>query len=198
MTGRPPFLPIYSHEADIWKGYNFSMEDTRKGYLLSKIVYIRIRDWTSGRSLSANKVLLSSRGPRTVQRAYWKRGEQEKQWGEGVQSESRRNSYNGTFDQKLLPDPSGIPDSGKLYEWFILTALVNIQRSITLWKCEVTAMRSSVTRFTFKKVLRPLALLAALLPKMPAPYADSTTVGDKNYCKFYSKRYPLPAVRPYA
>ena len=60
MTGRPPFLPSYSHEADIWKGYNFSMEDTRKGYLLSKIVYlrIRIRDWTSGRSLS--EALLSS------------------------------------------------------------------------------------------------------------------------------------------
>ena len=52
MTRRPPFLPIYSHEAHIWKGYNFSMEYTRKGYLLSKIVYIRVRDWTSGRSLS--------------------------------------------------------------------------------------------------------------------------------------------------
>ena len=36
MSGRPPFLPIYSHE---------SMEDTRKGYLLSKMVYIRDRDW---------------------------------------------------------------------------------------------------------------------------------------------------------
>ena len=47
MTGRPPFLPIYSHEADIWKGYNFSMEDIRKGYLLLKVVYIRVRDWTS-------------------------------------------------------------------------------------------------------------------------------------------------------
>ena len=48
MTGRPPFLPIYSQEADI-KG---TMEDTRKGYLLSKIVYLRVRDWTSGRTLS--------------------------------------------------------------------------------------------------------------------------------------------------
>ena len=28
------------------------MKDTRKGYLLSKIVYVRVRDWTSGRSLS--------------------------------------------------------------------------------------------------------------------------------------------------
>ena len=28
------------------------MEDTRKGYLLLKIVYIRVRDWTSGRRLS--------------------------------------------------------------------------------------------------------------------------------------------------
>ena len=35
-----------------YKGYNFLMEDTRKGYLLSKIVYLRVRDWTSGRSLS--------------------------------------------------------------------------------------------------------------------------------------------------
>ena len=52
MTGRPPFLPIYSHEADLWKGCNFSMEDTRKGYLLSNIVYLRVRAWTSGRSLS--------------------------------------------------------------------------------------------------------------------------------------------------
>ena len=33
----------------------------------------------------------------TVQRAFWKRSEQEKQWGEGVRSESHRNSYNGTF-----------------------------------------------------------------------------------------------------
>ena len=50
----PPhyFLPIYSHEAYTWKGYNFSMEDTRKGYPLSKMVYIRVRDWASGRSLS--------------------------------------------------------------------------------------------------------------------------------------------------
>ena len=70
---------------------------------------------------------------------------------------------------RLLPDPSGIPGSGKRYEWFILTALVNIRRSITLWKCEVTAMGSSVRRLTFKKVLRPLALLAASRPKMPAP-----------------------------
>ena len=100
----------------------------------------------------------------TVQRAFWKRSEQEKQWGEGVRSESRKNSFNGTFQQKFLPDPSGIPDSGKRYVWFILTALVNIRRSITLWKCEVTAMRSSVRRLTFKKVLRPLALLAALRP----------------------------------
>ena len=35
-----------------YKWYNFLMEDTRKGYLLSKIVYLRVRDWTSGRSLS--------------------------------------------------------------------------------------------------------------------------------------------------
>ena len=28
------------------------MEDTRKRYLLSKIVYLRVRDWTSGQSLS--------------------------------------------------------------------------------------------------------------------------------------------------
>ena len=67
----------------------------------------------------------------------------------------------------FLPDPSGIPDSGKRYEWFILTALVKIRRSITLWKCEVTAMRSSVRRLTFKKVLRPLALLAACDLKCP-------------------------------
>ena len=31
----------------------------------------------------------------------------------------------------LLPDPSGIPDSGIPDEWFILTSLVNIRRSIT-------------------------------------------------------------------
>ena len=67
------------------------------------------------------------------------------------------------FNKKLLPDPSGIPGSGKRYEWFILTALVNIRRSIALWKCEVTAMGLSVRGLTFKKVLRPLAL------KMPAP-----------------------------
>ena len=35
-----------------YKGYNFLMEDTRKWYLLSKIVYLRVRDWTPGRSLS--------------------------------------------------------------------------------------------------------------------------------------------------
>ena len=51
----------------------------------------------------------------------------ENQGGEGVQSESRRNSY----IQKLLPDPSCIPDSGIPYELFILAALVNIRRSIT-------------------------------------------------------------------
>ena len=45
--------------------------------------------------------------------------------GKGVRSESRRNSCNGTFKQKLLPDLSGKPDSGKPFEWFILTALVN-------------------------------------------------------------------------
>ena len=33
----------------------------------------------------------------TVQKAFWKRTEQEKQWGEGVRSDSRKNSYNGTF-----------------------------------------------------------------------------------------------------
>ena len=44
MTGRPPFLPLYSQEEDIWEGYNFLMEDTRKGYLLSKIVYLRVLD----------------------------------------------------------------------------------------------------------------------------------------------------------
>ena len=27
-----------------YKGYNFLMKDTRKGYLLSKIVYLRVRD----------------------------------------------------------------------------------------------------------------------------------------------------------
>ena len=105
-----------------------------------------------------------------MQRAFWKRSEREKQWGEGVRSESRKNSFNGTFNKiELVPDPFGIPGSGKRYEWFILTALVNIRRSITLWKCEVTAMGSSVKRLTFKKVLRPLALLAASRPKMPAP-----------------------------
>ena len=36
MTGRPPFLPIYSYEL---------MEYTRKGYLLSKMVYTNDRDW---------------------------------------------------------------------------------------------------------------------------------------------------------
>ena len=53
MARIPPFLPIYSHEAGIRKGagYNFSMEDTRKGYLLSKIVYLRVRYWTSGRTM---------------------------------------------------------------------------------------------------------------------------------------------------
>ena len=48
------------------------------------------------------------------------------------------------------------------------------QQSITLWKCEVTAMRSSVRKLTFKKVLRPLVLLAALRPKTLAPHSDST------------------------
>ena len=41
------------------------------------------------------------------------------------------------------------------------------------------------------------AVLAALRPKMLAPHADSTVfLGDKNYCKFYSKQYPLPVVSP--
>ena len=52
MARRPPFLPIYSHKAYIWKEYNFSTEYTRKEYLFSKIVYIRVRDWTSGRNHS--------------------------------------------------------------------------------------------------------------------------------------------------
>ena len=68
--------------------------------------------------------------------------------GYGVRSP--KNSFNGTFQQKPLPDPSGIPDSGTRYEWFILTTLANIPRFITLWKCKVTAMRFSVRRLTFK------------------------------------------------
>ena len=32
MTARPLFLPIYYPESDMWKRYNFSMEDARKGY----------------------------------------------------------------------------------------------------------------------------------------------------------------------
>ena len=51
----------------------------------------------------------------------------------------------------------------------------SFQKSIALWKCEVTAMRSSV---------RPLALLAGLRPKMPAPHADSTVYF--NYYTFNS------------
>ena len=47
MTRRPPFLPIYSHESDMYKGYDFSREDTRKGYLQSKMVYIGVRDWNN-------------------------------------------------------------------------------------------------------------------------------------------------------
>ena len=44
----------------------------------------------------------------TVQRTFWKGSEQEKQWGEGVRSESRKNSYNGSFQllstfEGLLP-----------------------------------------------------------------------------------------------
>ena len=51
----------------------------------------------------------------TVQRAYWKRREQEKQWGEGVRSESRR-TLRILLVYQILVNP---------YEWFILTALVN-------------------------------------------------------------------------
>ena len=44
------------------KGTTDSMQDTRKGYLLSKIVYVRVRDWTLGET-SPNKALLSSLPP---------------------------------------------------------------------------------------------------------------------------------------
>ena len=97
--------------------------------------------------------------------------------GKGYGGRAVGNPIMILFEQKFLPDPSGIPDSGKPYEWFILTALVNIRRSITLRKCEVTAMRSSVRRLTY--LLRPLALLAALRPKMPALHADSTVYFNK-------------------
>ena len=70
----------------------------------------------------------------TVQGAFLKRSEQEKQCGEGVRSESRRNSYNQWyFSTKALS--GSFRDTrfwhGKPYEWFILIALVNIRRSIT-------------------------------------------------------------------
>ena len=57
--------------------------------------------------------------------------------GKGYGGRAVGNPIMILFEQKFLPDPSGIPDSGKPYEWFILTALVNIRRSITLRKCEV-------------------------------------------------------------
>ena len=36
MIGRPPLFSIYSHKSDMLKGYNFSMEDTRKGFSFVK------------------------------------------------------------------------------------------------------------------------------------------------------------------
>jgi len=41
---------LFSRSRYNW--YYLLMEDTRKGYLLSKIVYSSVRDWTSRRSLS--------------------------------------------------------------------------------------------------------------------------------------------------
>ena len=108
---------------------NFSTRKNLQGYTFS----LHATHGNRASFLAANSTakFVRSRGVYlawTVQRAFWKGSEQEKQWGEGVQSESRRNSYN----QKLLPDPSCIPDSGIPHELFILTALVNIRRSINL------------------------------------------------------------------
>ena len=36
MIGRPPLFSIYSHKSDMLKGYNFSMEDTRKRFSFVK------------------------------------------------------------------------------------------------------------------------------------------------------------------
>ena len=43
----------------------------------------------------------------------------------------------------------------------------------------MTAMRLSVRRLSFKKVLRPLALLAALRPKSARSHADETVYFNK-------------------
>ena len=49
----------------------------------------------------------------TVQGAFLKRSEQEKQWGEGYGVRAVETPIiNGTFQQKLFRDLSGIPDSG--------------------------------------------------------------------------------------
>ena len=46
------FLSDLFSRSRYMKRVQLLMEDTRKGYLLSKIVYLRVRHWTSGRSLS--------------------------------------------------------------------------------------------------------------------------------------------------
>ena len=54
-----------------YKGYNFLMEDTRKGYLLSKIVYLRVRDYTSGRSLSEQSFIFSLELSTSCSPTFW-------------------------------------------------------------------------------------------------------------------------------
>ena len=50
--GKTSFLSDLFSRSRYMKRVQLLMEDTRKGYLLSKIVYLRVRHWTSGRSLS--------------------------------------------------------------------------------------------------------------------------------------------------
>ena len=46
------FKGMQSSKQCLWKGYHFSIEGIRKGYLVhGKMVFQRVRGWTSGRSL---------------------------------------------------------------------------------------------------------------------------------------------------
>ena len=46
------FVSKTVHLQGMWKGYHFSLEGIRKGHLVSvKIVYVKVRFWTLGRSL---------------------------------------------------------------------------------------------------------------------------------------------------
>ena len=118
----------------------------------------------------------------TVQRAFWKRSEQEKQWGEGLRSESRRTPIMVLFNKS----------SFRYTRFWYTLWMVYFDSSWQHWKVYYPTENAKWQRWDqhlegllSKKVLCSLARLAALQLFI-------------SYRKFYSKKYPLPAVSPRA